>query len=239
MSENQHKEIKCDICGKAKPRTDISPAKAVMPPVAELIRRKHPGWSEDSFICREDLDDFRAEYVTNVIEAEMGALSELEKKVVASMEEQELVAKNVNDEFEGQLSFGEKIADKVASFGGSWSFIITFGAFIVLWIALNSVMLFHKPFDPFPLILLNLMLSCLAAFQAPVIMMSQNRQESKDRLRAQNDYLINLKSELEVRHLNDKIDFLLTNQWQRLLEIQQIQIDLIKEHLESEKPAKQ
>ena len=95
-------------------------------------------------------------------------------------------------------------------------------------------MLLRKPFDPFPFILLNLLLSCLAAIQAPVILMSQNRQESKDRLRSQNDYRINLKSELEISHLNEKIDFLLTNQWERLLEIQQVQIKLM-EHLEREK----
>jgi len=99
----------------------------------------------------------------------------------------------------------------------------------VIWIALNSVLLLRRPFDPYPFILLNLVLSCLAAIQAPVIMMSQNRQESKDRLRSQHDYRVNLKAELEIRQLHDKIDHLLSHQWERLVEIQQIQIDLLSE----------
>jgi uncharacterized membrane protein len=231
--ENQT-DLKCPVCGKAEPLGEMVPAKAVRPSIAALIRERNPDWPEDGFICRDDLDGFRADYVVNVIKAEKGALTELENEVVKSLKEQELLAKNVNDEFEGKLTFGERIADKVATFGGSWRFIITFGVIIVCWITLNSIMLLRKPFDPFPFILLNLLLSCLAALQAPVIMMSQNRQESKDRLRSQNDYRINLKSELEIRHLNEKIDFLLTNQWQRLLEIQQIQIELMREHLKSE-----
>jgi uncharacterized membrane protein len=121
------------------------------------------------------------------------------------------------------------MADHLASFGGSWTFIIIFGSILLMWIGLNSLLLLKKPFDPYPFILLNLVLSCLAAIQAPVIMMSQNRQEAKDRLRSQYDYQVNLKAELEIRHLHDKIDHLLSNQWERLVEIQQIQIDLLSE----------
>jgi uncharacterized membrane protein len=121
------------------------------------------------------------------------------------------------------------MADGVASFGGSWRFIIIFASILVIWIALNSFLLLKRPFDPYPFILLNLVLSCLAAIQAPVIMMSQNRQESKDRLRSQHDYRVNLKAELEIRQLHDKIDHLLSHHWERLVEIQQIQIDLLSE----------
>ncbi len=233
MKKEAH--VKCLICGTPHHQHDLISAKVVRPSISELIKEKYPDWSDDCFICRKDLDNFRSDYVVSVIKTEKGALSDLEKQVVKSFEEQELLTKNINTEFEGQLTIGQKIADKVADFGGSWSFIITFGSVILVWVIINSVLLIKKPFDPYPFILLNLLLSCIAAFQAPVIMMSQNRQESKDRLRAQNDYSINLKSELEIRHLNEKIDFLLTNQWQRLLEIQQIQIELIREHLESEK----
>jgi uncharacterized membrane protein len=136
---------------------------------------------------------------------------------------------SVSIEFEQQLTFGERLADKIAEFGGSWRFIIIFFVILSLWIAINSLTLILKPFDPYPFILLNLILSCLASIQAPIIMMNQNRQEDKDRLRAEHDYRINLKAELEIRHLHEKIDHLLMNQWQRLLEIQEIQMELMEE----------
>jgi uncharacterized membrane protein len=121
------------------------------------------------------------------------------------------------------------MADKLADFGGSWRFISIFGGILFLWIVINSVLMIWKPFDPYPFIFLNLILSCLAAIQAPIIMMSQNRQEARDRLHAEQDYRINLKAELEIRHLHEKIDHLLMNQWQRLMEIQQIQMELMDE----------
>jgi uncharacterized membrane protein len=155
-------------------------------------------------------------------------MSALEQEVVRSLKEHELLAKNINLEFDRELTFGQRLADKVAEFGGSWSFIVSFAVILVVWIAINSIALIWR-FDPYPFILLNLVLSCIAALQAPVIMMSQNRQEAKDRLRAEHDYQINLKAELEIRHLNAKIDLLLTHQWHRLLEIQQIQTELIEE----------
>ena len=114
---------------------------------------------------------------------------------------------------------GEALADRIATFGGSWKFIIVFGSVLGTWIVINALVLRAKPFDPYPFILLNLILSCLAAIQAPVIMMSQNRQEAKDRLRSEHDYRINLKAELEIRHLHEKLDHLLSHQWERLAEI--------------------
>ncbi len=117
----------------------------------------------------------------------------------------------------------------MAEFGGSWRFIIYFAVVLVVWITFNSVELLSRPFDPFPYILLNLVLSCLAAIQAPVILMSQNRQEAKDRLRGEHDYRVNLKAELEIRLLHEKLDLLLTHQWQKLLEIQRIQMDLMED----------
>ncbi len=121
------------------------------------------------------------------------------------------------------------MADKIATFGGSWYFLIFFTVFLAVWITVNSVVWMIKPVDPYPYILLNLMLSCLAAVQAPIIMMSQNRQEAKDRIRSQHDYQINLKAELEIRHLHEKIDHLLSHQWDRLTQIQEIQLDLLSE----------
>jgi CRP/FNR family transcriptional regulator, cyclic AMP receptor protein len=118
------------------------------------------------------------------------------------------VTRNLNEEEEDQMTFGERIADRVATFGGSWTFIMLFGSFLVSWIVLNTIFLARRPIDPFPYILLNLFLSMIAALQAPVIMMSQNRQSTKDRLKADLDYQINLKSELEVAQLHRKLDHL-------------------------------
>ena len=123
----------------------------------------------------------------------------------------------------------------MASFGGSWAFIIIFGSVLLAWIVVNSVVLMRRPFDPYPYILLNLILSCLAAIQAPIIMMSQNRQEARDRLRAEHDYEVNLKAEIEIRQLHVKLDQLINHSWHRLLDIQQVQIDLMEELAEFRK----
>lgn len=169
------------------------------------------------------------EYVEEVLKKQKGELSTLENKVFDSLKEQETIAKNVNLEFDKQLTIGERLSDRLADFGGSWRFISIFFALLVIWMIINSISLAGKNFDPYPFILLNLILSCLAAIQAPVIMMSQNRQESKDRLRSRNDYIVNLKAELEIRNMNEKIDNLLVYQWQRLIEIQKIQMDIMSE----------
>src|SRR6185369_7645613 len=124
-----------------------------------------------------------------------------------------------------------RIADKVATFGGSWRFIISFGVFIFIWISVNLIVLISRPFDSYPFILLNLILSCLAALQAPVIMMSQNRQEEKDRERSKKDFMINLKSELEIRTLHEKIDHFIMDQQQELFEMQQMQIEMMNDIL--------
>jgi uncharacterized membrane protein len=134
----------------------------------------------------------------------------------------------VNERFERPLTFGERLSDRIAAFGGSWSFLIIFTLIVIVWMTINTALISQQPFGPYPFILLNLFLSCLAAIQAPVIIMSQNRQEAKDRLRAEYDYRVDLKAELEVRLLHTKLDQLLTHQWQRLLEIQQLQIELME-----------
>ena len=141
----------------------------------------------------------------------------------------ELITKNVETTLEQKWTLGERLADKIATFGGSWTFLICFAIFLGLWITINTVVMVTRPTDPYPFILLNLILSCLAAIQAPIIMMSQNRQEAKDRLRSQNDYQINLKAELEIQHLHEKLDHLLLHQWERLAQIQEIQLDLLSE----------
>lgn len=136
------------------------------------------------------------------------------------------IARDVNESFDGRLTFGQRLADKVAEFGGSWTFIIAFGLFLTVWAALNLT-LGRGAFDPYPFIFLNLMLSMLAAIQAPIIMMSQNRQSQKDRLDAANDYQVNLKAEIEILALHEKLDDLRDGQLRELIAQQQAQIDLL------------
>ena len=219
----------CKVCQRDFPMSEVMPGAMVRPAVVDRIRQDHPQWTENDFICFEDLNRFRTLYVEHVLTSERGELTALEADVVESLHEQELLSENIGAMFARELSLGERLADKIASFGGSWTFLISFAVFIGIWIAINSVLMLMRPFDPFPFILLNLLLSCLASIQAPVIMMSQNRQSAKDRLQADNDYRVNLKAELEIRHLHAKMDLLLTHQWQRLLEIQEIQMELMQE----------
>lgn len=229
MTLSKPKNMICSICGKTNARSMVMPAALVRSAVAEQIRIAHPDWKREGYICLSDLNRFRMQYIQGLLESEKGELTTLDHDVLESLQRHETLSSNVDAEFDKDLTVGEKMADGLASFGGSWKFLIIFGALLLAWIALNSIVLLKKPFDPYPFILLNLVLSCLAAIQAPVIMMSQNRQESKDRLRSQHDYRVNLKAELEIRQLHDKIDHLLSHQWERLVEIQQIQIDLLSE----------
>ena len=228
MARRSYKKVMCQICKKHKELSEVLPGTLVRDSVAELIRAQHPDWSASGFICLDDLNHFRTEYVRNILAADKGELSTLEEEVMKSLREQDILSKNINVEFEGQLTLGQRLADKIAEFGGSWRFIAIFASVLLVWIAINSVVLMWRPFDPYPFILLNLVLSCLAAVQAPIIMMSQNRQEDKDRLQSQHDYLVNLKAELEIRHLHEKMDHLLRHQWQRLLETQEIQTELME-----------
>ena len=229
MKTSQSKNRVCNICGKTKARSMMMPAELIRSALAEQIKTSYPDWKPEGYICLSDLNRFRMNYIQNLLESEKGELTALDHEVLESLRRHETLSSNVDAEFDKDLALGEKMADGLATFGGSWTFLIIFAAILFIWIAINSFLLLKKPFDPYPFILLNLVLSCLAAIQAPVIMMSQNRQEAKDRLRSQNDYQVNLKAELEIRHLHDKIDHLLSHQWERLVEIQQIQIDLLSE----------
>jgi uncharacterized membrane protein len=163
------------------------------------------------------------------MEKEKGELGELEMETLKSLQENEIISRNPEEEIQTGLTFGQRVADRIAAFGGSWSFIISFAVVLLAWMFVNSFLHAAHPFDPYPYILLNLALSALAAIQAPVIMMSQNRQETRERLRSLNDYQVNLKAELEIRQLNQKMDHLLTHQLERLMEIQKTQIELIDE----------
>ena len=230
MKKSDQKTVLCSVCGSEVKMSEVLPVELVRGATIKTIQEKIPDLPlEGSFICLNDLNRFRKEYIEDVLEEERGTLSKLEQEFVESLAERELLSKDINLEFERELTVGEKMADRVAEIGGSWGFIFGFAVVVAAWIIVNSLFLLKSPFDPYPYILLNLVLSCLAAIQAPVIMMSQNRQDAKDRLRSEYDYKVNLKAELEIRHLNERIDLLLRHQWQRLLEIQQIQIDILEE----------
>jgi uncharacterized membrane protein len=218
----------CAILNREFPAEELTPLSAIRPNVAALIRKTHPDLGDDSLVSTAALAPFRAAYVRNVLEEDIGALSTLEHDVVESLREHELLAENVDAQFATTLSRSERWADKIAEFGGSWRFIGIFAVVLVVWIIINSWVGMRAP-DPYPFILLNLLLSCLAAIQAPVIMMSQNRQEAKDRARSEHDYKVNLKAELEIRHLHEKMDFLLKQQSQRLFALQELQIELMEE----------
>jgi len=219
----------CSICGKDYPREELVSGALVRPAVAEMILRDHPDWSPKGLVCLTDLNQYRWQYVRRVLESEKGAISSLEEDVLASLRQHEVFASNVEDQLEQVWTRGERLADRLATFSGSWTFLGLFTVFMVFWIALNTVVLWRRPVDPYPFIFLNLLLSCMSAVWAPIILMSQNRQEAKDRLRSRHDYQVNLKAELEIRHLQEKIDFLLYHQGARLLEIQEIQVELLTE----------
>lgn len=217
----------CKICGKSYPEGELISGHGIRHQIETLIQADFPDWSDRDSICNADFDAYRIKYIKIVVEEEKGVLKNLESDVLKSIKENELITSDINASMSERLTIGEKISDGVASFGGSWAFIILFFAILFLWIGANSIFLFTHPFDPYPFILLNLILSCIAAIQAPIIMMSQNRQEKKDRIRSENDYKINLKSELEIRTLHEKVDHLLLVQWSKLMEIQDMQIEIM------------
>ncbi len=227
MAENSKPQ--CQICHKATPPNAGTVGDLLRPSLLEYIQKHAPNFDPHGFICLDDLGHFRRDYVKEVLEDEIGELTALDQEVVDSLQEHEILSENIGKEFERDLTFGERLSDHIASFGGSWTFIIVFFAILLIWIVINGVILAIRAFDPYPFILMNLILSCLAAIQAPIIMMSQNRAEARDRARAENDYKVNLKAELEIRHLHEKIDHLLRKQYNRLFEIQQIQIELLEE----------
>ena len=227
MARNHHTPRTCTICGKSYPPRELFPAETVRGALSELILKDHPAWSGEGFICRMDLARYNSQFVRSLLASEKGEVDSLEEEVLASLRQHELLTTNIDAEFEQERTLGERLADRLAALGGSWGFLSAFAAFVAAWIVMNALVLWWRPVDPYPFILLNLVLSCLAAIQAPVIMMSQKRQEARDRLRSQHDYQVNLKAELEIRHLHEKIDHLLTHQWQRLVEIQEVQLELL------------
>lgn len=204
-------------------------AKTIRPSILATIQKEHPEFNHTCHLSVSELNRFRQKYIGDYLMREVGELNDLENAVVDSLQRRSTLTDKIEDQDQESYTLGQRLADKVASFGGSWKFILLFLFFLMAWIAVNTVLLLNKPFDPFPFILLNLILSCIAALQAPVIMMSQNRQDEKDRERAKKDYMINLKSELEIRMLHEKLDHLIIHQQHELLEIQKVQIEMMND----------
>ena len=218
-----------DLSKKEFPVSEKISGKSVRKSILSLIQNDNPQFTTDNFLSLSELNLYRKNYIEHFLNNQISNLTDLEKTVLVSLKDNSTLTDKLDIEDSQSMTFGQRIADKVASFGGSWTFIISFAMFLFIWISINIFWLANKGFDPYPFILLNLILSSLAAIQAPVIMMSQNRQESKDRERGKKDYMVNLKSELEIRMLHEKIDHLIINQQQEVLEIHQVQIEMMND----------
>ncbi|WP_312150622.1 DUF1003 domain-containing protein [Empedobacter sp.] len=211
--------MKCFVTQEPINRYEAVKGKEIQQEIFKLIEQDYPAITEEDYVSIKVLNKYRRQFFANLISQEKGEMEKLDQDVVEAIRDNSILSENIKENTSKPLTTGDRIADKVASFGGSWTFIISFFIFLLAWMFLNFWMLHNKGFDPYPFILLNLILSCLAAIQAPIIMMSQNRQEDKDRDRAEHDYKINLKAELEIKLLSEKIDHLLVHQNKKLLEI--------------------
>ena len=230
MHVNHAQERTCCLCGATHRRSAVVPAEVVRPQLAAHIARRHADrWTGSGFVCRSCLNTERLEYVTERLTEEKGALSGVEQEVAKKAGLHHTIARNIDAQFERDVTPGQRAADTVARVGGSWTFVLGFLVFLGLWMIANTMLLRQRAFDAYPYILLNLVLSCLAALQAPIIMMSQNRQAARDRVESSHDYETDLKAEIEIASLHDKVDHLLHAQWERMVELQQMQIDLLTE----------
>lgn len=217
-----------DISGHKFPVSERISGKSLREGVLKEIQKEHPAFNDDTYCSISELSHYRQLYIRNLLSKEVGTITELEQTVLDNINHNHLISDEAS-EIKNPATRGQRWADRIATFGGSWRFLGIFGLFLFCWMLLNIWWFHNKGFDPYPFILLNLILSCIAAVQAPVIMMSQNRQEEKDRERAKNDYMVNLKSELEVRMLHEKIDQLLITQDENLLKMQETQINQMHE----------
>jgi len=227
MKEPLKKKCECQICKRNFSLNQVTPLSLVRDSILKLIKEEHPSIESDDVICFDDLNMYRKKIFEQFIADEEGDLNQIKSTVLNALQERETISSNLNEDDSKSLTLGQRCADRIASFGGSWSFILLALMALTTWIAWNIFS--NKVFDPYPFILLNLFLSCIAALQAPIIMMSQNRQSERDRKRLEEDYMVNLKTEIDIRMLNEKIDKLVSHQWQRLLKIQEMQVEMMEE----------
>jgi len=219
----------CAVCGKTFPAAKTRVLAETTPGTQAALHAQRPDIGPDAPICVQDIARLRRTYLEQMLERERGALTALDQEVLESLEMGTPLTADLETERDDKRTLGERAADAVARFGGSWTFILGFFVVLIIWMTVNVAHMLSRPFDPYPFILLNLVLSCIAALQAPIIMMSQRRQEAKDRQRSESDYKINLKAELEIRYLHEKIDIHLNRQWERLAAIQRLQIEILEE----------
>lgn len=224
--------VTCFISKKSIPENHAIKGSIIRDTVFTYILDSYPDFTKEDYISKTEFEKIRRSYLLHLIAVETNDISLVQQQVISAITGNKILSENIEPIIEGQLTFGQRAADKIAEFGGSWKFIITFFSVLVTWIIINVWFLSRSPFDPYPFILLNLILSCLAAIQAPIIMMSQNRVEQKDRLRSENDFKVNLKAELEIKLLHEKIDHLTFTQTKNLLELQQMQIDYLDDIFE-------
>jgi uncharacterized membrane protein len=227
------KTFESNLSGDRFPMAEKIVATSIRKSLFDFIKEGSPDFKITDCLSITELNKIREKYVLHYISKQIGELTVIEKAVIDSISDKTMIPEKLDDDDQKGRTVGQQLADKVASFGGSWRFISFFTFFLIVWIVLNITYLNNKGFDPYPFILLNLILSCVAALQAPIIMMSQNRQEEKDRERAKKDYMVNLKSEIEIRNLHAKIDHLIMHQQQEFLELQRVQIEMMNDILSS------
>lgn len=225
----EKKSVLCQVTGAHVEMARSVPLSHLRSSLVKQVLAENPEADLNGYISQDGLNRVRLKVIERMMVADRGEITSLQQEVLDTIGAGKIFAHEPMEEADTQATIGQKLADRVAAFGGSWTFIIIFFCLLTVWVVINSTMLLGKPFDPYPYILMNLILSCLAAIQAPIIMMSQNRQEAKDRLRSEHDYQINLKAELEIRMLREGLDRLAGHQWQQLLEVQQMQMDMISE----------
>jgi len=218
----------CFVCGRTGHFPDLVRAAIARPALAEHIAKARGiEWQPEGRVCQHCLSTGRSERLLERMLSERGRLTALDEDVAKRIAERESVV--MDEEPPETGSVGARVADSVARVGGSWPFVLSFIGLLLVWTSANTLVLHDRGFDPYPYILLNLVLSCVAAFQAPIIMMSQNRAETRDRKRADGDYRVNLKAEIEVAALHDKLDHVLHTQYEELIELQEAELDLLEQ----------
>lgn len=222
--------MKCKINGEEFQDEEIVRIGELRPKLIQLIIADFPFITEDDYISLLEVNKYRKKLITHLIETEKLGIKTLEQEVIDTIKNDPDIKENFKPEVpETDVSFPDRISDNIASFAGSWGFILSFFGFILLWMLLNTVMLLTSPFDRFPFILLNLILSTIASVQAPIIMMSQNRKEVRDRVRSEHGYELTLKIGLEVFLLSEKLDMMFEEQHKTTLEVQEIQTDYLED----------
>jgi uncharacterized membrane protein len=208
------------------------PGESIGNPLTRIIPEQHPQWTPQQDICSSCLTLSAAQHLGKLLREGRELASRQEAEMDEVLKPYESVTRDINQEIEQHRTLSERISDGATAFVGSWAFLLAQGVFLAIWITINTVALVMRPIDPYPYIFLNLIISLLATIEAPLIMMSQNRQDSRDRLRSSNDYLVNLRAELEIQHLHNKLDQLLRVHWPQLVETLQMQVELTQQHVQ-------